>query len=83
MIRKLTNMLLLQAALACLMPLTLSAQNLLHNGGFQKPATGVPPGTVVAYTDYCLGEGTAAADWASAAPLICRAQAFPRRLPAR
>jgi hypothetical protein len=63
MIRKLTNILLLQAVLACLMPLTLSAQNLLHNPGFEKPATGVPPGTPVAYTDYCLGGATAAADW--------------------
>jgi hypothetical protein len=63
MIRKLRNILFVQVALACLMPLTLSAQNLLSNPGFEKPATGVPPGTPVDYTDYCEGGSSAAAAW--------------------
>jgi len=57
MIRKLRNALLAQAVLACLMPLTLSAQNLLANPGIEKPAQGVAPGTPVAFTNFCCGAG--------------------------
>jgi hypothetical protein len=55
---------LAQVVLACLMPLTMWAQNLLPNPGFEIPAPGVPPGTPVSYTNYCGGTATsAAADW--------------------
>jgi hypothetical protein len=63
MLRKLRKILLAQAALACLLPLTLSAQNLLANPGFEKAAKGVAPGTPVAYTDFCEAGGSAAAVW--------------------
>jgi hypothetical protein len=63
MLRKVRIILLVQAALACLMPLTLSAQNLLTNPGFEKPAAGVAPGTLVAYTDFCEAGSSAAAVW--------------------
>lgn len=64
MIRKAGKAALAQIVLACFMPLTLLAQNLLPNGGFEKAAPGVPPGTSVIYTNYCgNGASSAAADW--------------------
>lgn len=63
MLRKIANSVLLQVALACLMPLTMSAANLVPNPGFETPATGVTPGTPVSYTDFCEGGTSAAADW--------------------
>jgi hypothetical protein len=64
MLRKTGNAILAQVVLACLMPLTIWAQNLVPNGGFEIPAPGVPPGTPVSYTNYCGDAGTsAAADW--------------------
>jgi len=63
MVRKMGNAVLLQLVLACVMPLSLWAKNLVPNPGFETPATGVTPGTTVSYTDYCLGGDSAAADW--------------------
>ena len=51
------------AVLLCSFPLGLWSQNLLQNPGFEKPANGVPPGTPVAYTDFCAEGDSAAADW--------------------
>jgi hypothetical protein len=62
-LRKLNIILLAQVALACLMPITLSAQNLISNPGFEKPAAGVPPGTPVTFTTCLEDGGSAAADW--------------------
>lgn len=64
MLRKTGNAILAQVVLACLMPLTIWAQNLVPNGGFEKPAPGVPPGTPRNYTDFCGNAvSSAAADW--------------------
>jgi len=63
MLRKFRNAVLMQVAVACLMPFPIWAQNLLPNPGFETPATGVTPGTTVTYTNYCLGGDSAAADW--------------------
>jgi hypothetical protein len=46
-----------------LMPMTLHAQNLISNPGFEKPAAGVPPGTPVAFTTCDAVGGSAAANW--------------------
>jgi hypothetical protein len=63
MLRKLRNILFAQLVLACLMPLTLSAENLLLNPGFNKPAAGVPPGTIVSLAVCQETGGSAAANW--------------------
>jgi len=63
MLRKLRNILLALTALSCLMPMTLWAQNLIPNPGFENPAPGVAPGTPVAYTNFCFGGTSAAANW--------------------
>ena len=49
--------------LACALPLTMTAQNLVKNPGFENPATGVPPGTTVSYTSFCNAGKSAAAVW--------------------
>jgi hypothetical protein len=43
--------------------ISLPAQNLLLNPGFEIPATGVVPPAWVTYTNHCLGGNSAAADW--------------------
>lgn len=63
MLRKLKTILFAQAVMACLMPMTLSAQNLILNPGFEKPAVGVPPGTPVTFATCDAVGGSAAADW--------------------
>lgn len=64
-LHQLGNAVLLQAALACLIPLTTWGQNLVLNPGFEHPAKGVSPGTTVTYTDACMGGTTAAAEWSA------------------
>jgi len=63
MLRRLRTIVFVQAALACLLPLTLCAQNLIPNPGFETPTTGVSPGTPVAYTNFCSAGNSAAAIW--------------------
>jgi len=64
MLRRLMQVILAQLVFVCLVPLGLWSQNLLVNGGFNKPAAAVPAGTVVSYTDLCNAPGnSAAADW--------------------
>lgn len=53
----------LLAALLCAFPVSAWSANLLLNGGFNKPAQGVPPGTIVSYNNYCYAGNSAAADW--------------------
>lgn len=62
-VRRIGSAMLAQAALACALPLTIPAQNLLPNPGFEKPAAGVTPGTTVSYTNFCNGGTSAAASW--------------------
>jgi hypothetical protein len=52
-----------QAMLVCFVPLGLWSQNVLSNPGFNTPQADVPPGTPVAYTDFCYAGISAAADW--------------------
>ena len=53
----------LLGALLCSFPLSAWSANLLLNGAFNKPTTGVPAGTTVSFTG-CLGAGnSAAANW--------------------
>ena len=49
--------------LACAFPMTMAAQNLVKNAGFEIPATGVPAGTTVAYTSFCNSGTSAASVW--------------------
>jgi len=56
-------MALAQFTVACALPLTMMAGNLVKNAGFEIPATGVPVGTPVSYTGFCNGGTTAAAVW--------------------
>jgi len=55
--------LLTQVALVCALPLTMAAQNLLPNGGFERRAAGVSPGTPVSYTTCDSYGPSAAAVW--------------------
>jgi len=53
----------LLAGLLFVFPASAWSANLLLNGGFNKPAQGVPPGTIVSYSNYCYAGNSAAADW--------------------
>src|SRR5215467_11749139 len=49
--------------LACALPMTMAAQNLVKNAGFEIPAAGVPAGTTVSYTSFCNSGTSAASVW--------------------
>jgi hypothetical protein len=63
MLRRVMQLVLAQAVFACFVSLGLWSQDLLLNGSLDKPAPGVPPGTLVSYTDLCNGPGSSAADY--------------------